>query len=278
MTRDPLRIALSIGLYIFFYVAAAMVIAPVLLGLGGRLVAVSVSGFIAAAGTNALALKIYEGLPLPAIGLAWNRTSARNLGLGLAGGIGSALIVICIPLLTGLARLRTDPAVGTNWGTFAFVGLMLLAGSAGEEILFRGYGFQLLLRSLGPSATILPVGVLFAALHAGNPNSTYLGLANTAGFGILFGYAFLRSGDLWFPIGLHFGWNLVLPVMGVNVSGFTMKVTSLAVEWNVGALWSGGDYGPEGGVFASVALGLLLLYLWKVPVRRQKPWYLPPSD
>jgi len=278
MTRDPLRIALSIGLYIFFYVAAAMVIAPVLLGLGGRLVAVSVSGFIAAAGTNALALKIYEGLSLPAIGLAWNRTSARNLGLGLAGGVGSALTVICIPLLAGLARLRTDPAAETNWGTFAFVGLMLLAGSAGEEILFRGYGFQLLLRSLGPSATILPVGVLFAALHAANPNSTYLGLANTAGFGILFGYAFLRSGDLWFPIGLHFGWNLVLPIMGVNVSGFTMKVTSLAVDWNVGALWSGGDYGPEGGVFASVALGLLFLYLWKVPVRRQKPWYLPPSD
>jgi membrane protease YdiL (CAAX protease family) len=88
---------------------------------------------------------------------------------------------------------------------------MLLAGAAGEEILFRGYGFQMLIRTLGPAGAVLPVGVLFALLHAGNPHATWLGLTNTAGFGILFGYAFLRSRDLWLPIGLHFGWNLTLP-------------------------------------------------------------------
>jgi 2-hydroxychromene-2-carboxylate isomerase len=53
--------------------------------------------------------------------------------------------------------------------TFVFVTVILIFGAAGEEILFRGYGFQVLLRSIGPFATILPVGVLFGALHAGNP-------------------------------------------------------------------------------------------------------------
>ena len=50
--------------------------------------------------------------------------------------------------------------------------------------------------------------MLFALLHSSNPNATWLGTANTAGFGILFGYAYLRSRDLWLPIGLHFGLEL----------------------------------------------------------------------
>src|SRR5258708_1241292 len=65
-------------------------------------------------------------------------------------------------------------------GTFIFVTVILIFGAAGEEILFRGYGFQVLLRSIGPYATILPVGVLFGALHASNPHVTNLGLVNTA--------------------------------------------------------------------------------------------------
>ena len=44
-------------------------------------------------------------------------------------------------------------------------------------------------------------------------------------FGVLFGYAYLRTSALWLPIGLHFGWNVVLPLFGANLSGFTMGVT-----------------------------------------------------
>ena len=49
---------------------------------------------------------------------------------------------------------------------------MLIFGAAGEEMLFRGYGFQILLQRFGPFTTILPVGVLFGALHACNPHAS----------------------------------------------------------------------------------------------------------
>jgi uncharacterized protein len=39
-----------------------------------------------------------------------------------------------------------------------------------------------------------------------------------------------------------------LPLFGANLSGFTMGVTGYALHWSVGNLWSGGDYGPEGGL------------------------------
>jgi membrane protease YdiL (CAAX protease family) len=148
---------------------------------------------------------------------------------------------------------------------------LLLFGAAGEEVVFRGYGFQVLLRALGPFATIVPTGVLFALLHASNPNAWdyKLGLVNTAGFGILFGYAFLRSRDLWLPIALHYGWNLTLPFFGVNISGITMRVTGYVLEWRVGPLWSGGEYGPEASILTSCMFVVLWLYLWKAPIRRQ---------
>jgi uncharacterized protein len=156
--------------------------------------------------------------------------------------------------------------------------LILLCGASGEELLFRGYGFQILLRSLGPYATIFPVGILFAALHAFNPSASVLGIANTAGFGILFGYAFLRSQDLWLPIGLHFGWNVTLPLFGVNVSGIKIGVTGYTLNWSAGTLWSGGEYGPEASILTSAIMLVLAGYLWKAPVRKQHSALLHPPD
>jgi hypothetical protein len=71
------------------------------------------------------------------------------------------------------------------------------------------------------------------------------------------------------PTGLHFGWNVTLPLFGVNVSGLRMKVTGHDMVWTAGNLWSGGDYGPEASVLTTFVMVLLALYIWKAPVRRQ---------
>jgi hypothetical protein len=156
---------------------------------------------------------------------------------------------------------------------------LLLAGAAGEELFFRGYGFQLLLASLGPYATILPVGVAFALLHMANPNASWFGIANTAGFGVLFGYAYLRSRDLWLPIGLHFGWNLTFALFGAHLSGLRINVTGYEMAWTAGGVWSGGGYGPEASVLTSVVILLLFGFTWKAPICRQSsPLTGPPAE
>ena len=278
MVRDPVRTALQVILYVFLYMAAAFVFGPLLVWLGGYLAGVTCAGLLAACGANWLALRIYEGRPaVTAIGLGWRAGTGRNLLLGLAGGIGSATVVLAVPLAAGWAHLKPLAGAGTEARVVLFTGLMLLAGAAGEEILFRGYGFQVLVRALGPMAAVLPVGVLFAAMHAGNPGATPLGLANTAGFGVLFGYAFLRSRDLWLPIGLHFGWNFTLPLFGVNVSGLKIGVTGHVMEWTAGALWSGGAYGPEASLLTSGVLLALFAYLRQAPVEKQPAPLLDPA-
>lgn len=267
---DPLRVSLQLGLYIFFYILVLTGFAISGLATVLGLFAGSALGvFIAGVATNILTLRIYEGRKLADIGFHWNPTSAHNLAWGLAGGIASALVVLVSPLAVRAASLQPggDQA---HWRIFAWVVVMLIFGAAGEEVLFRGYGFQVLLRSIGPFAAILPVGVLFGVLHAFNPHPSIVGVVNTAGFGILFGYAFLRSRDLWLPFGLHFGWNFTLPLFGANVSGIRIGVTGYEMHWNAGNLWSGGEYGPEASVLCTGVLLALFAFIWRAPIRPQR--------
>ena len=279
MRKDPLRLAIQVGLYVALYFLTAFVFGPLLLWLGGYLAGNTGAVLFSALAANWLTLRMYENRRLVDLGLWWNRASLDNLAFGLIGGAGSACVVLLPPLLTGAAHMSRTPAEPGTAGTVLFVTALLAAGAAGEELFFRGYGFQRLLAVLGPYATILPVGVVFALLHVSNPNPTWLGIANTAGFGILFGYANLRSRDLWLAIGLHFGWNFTLPLFGVNLSGLRIKVTGYEMSWTAGDLWSGAEYGPEASVLTSTVLLALFLYVWKVPIRRQaSPLTDPPAE
>jgi membrane protease YdiL (CAAX protease family) len=260
-------VGLKAGVFAVLGIAGMVVVAEAVLWVGGDawyLPASVVSVFAAASAANAVCMRIYERGSLVQVGFAWNAAARRNLLLGLGGGVGSALMV---------GAAEWIPAPGSQAGML-FVFVLLVFGAAGEEMLFHGYGFQVLLGALGPWATILPASVLFAWAHSSNLSVSPLALANTAGWGALLGYAFWRSGDLWLPIGLHAGWNWALPLMGVNLSGFTMNVTGYAVRWKIPAVWSGGDYGPEGGVVTTAMLALLFVALWKAPVRRQHPLLL----
>ncbi|MCS6953378.1 MAG: CPBP family intramembrane glutamic endopeptidase [Bryobacterales bacterium] len=263
---------LRVALYATLAVAG-MVVFGLAASFWGYLVAAALGTFLAAAVANALMMNIFERASVAHVGLMWNEASRRNLLLGLIGGTGGACMVLVPPLLLGWAQWRaTEGESGLDAALFLFV--TLLFGAVGEELLFRGYAFQVLLHRLGPYGTIFPTSVLFALAHAGNLNVTPLALCNTGLWGVLLGFAFLRSGDLWLPIGLHFGWNLALPLFGVNLSGFTMRVTGYAMEWKVGPLWSGGAYGPEGGLLTCVALGALFWFLRRAPVIRQKAFLL----
>lgn len=274
--RDSLHLAFKVLVYISLYFATAFLLGPLLAWTGGYMAGITATGLLAASLTNGLCLRIYEQRGLAAIGLPSDKAALINLAFGFAGGMAAAALVLAGPLLTQAARIVRDPASQASVSSFFFVAAMLLFGSAGEEMLFRGYGFQILLRSAGTWTTVVPVGVVFALLHAGNPNANWLGLVNTAGFGILFGYAFVRSHDIWLPIGLHFGWNFTLPLFGVNVSGLTMRLTGFTMQWSAGKMWSGGDYGPEASLLTSAVLVVLFAYLWKAPIRRQSSALLDP--
>jgi membrane protease YdiL (CAAX protease family) len=265
-------VLLRVAMFLVFGYIALRLLAVMLYPAFGLLIASVGGAFAGASIANALAIRIYERGALADIGLHWNRASARNLLCGVAGGMGAVAIIVVPALLTGAAWFEKTPGDGASPGGVLFLALVLLFGAVGEEMLFRGYGFQVLVPVFGKAPTVLPMAVLFAAVHAGNPDVSRLALFNTFAWGVLLGWALLRSGDLWFPIGIHYGWNLALPLVGVNVSGFTMKLTDFTLRWRVSHWWSGGDYGLEGGLLCTLVLVLVMAFLRRAPVHPQRLW------
>jgi hypothetical protein len=82
----------------------------------------------------------------------------------------------------------------------------------------------------------------------------------------MLGFGYVLTGELAIPIGLHITWNFFqgtvfgLPVSGLNPFGATF----LSVEQDGPGLWTGGSFGPEGGMLgpAAMIVGTLLIALW----------------
>ena len=170
-------------LRVAFYILVAwigMLLFPAMLSLGGILVTSTLSTFAAAAVANAVVVRVYERGRLADVGLGGSPSSGREFLTGAAAGIAASVSVVLVPVALRMAKYEHAPAVVEHpWASFAFDGLILFFGAMGEELLFRGYAFQLLIRSLGPFATILPTSVIFGLLHAANPDANALGIVNT---------------------------------------------------------------------------------------------------
>lgn len=274
--RSRFGFLLRVGVFVFIAFTAMMLIPPLMLPIGGYLVAAALGTFIAAAIANAVAVRIYERARLVDVGLGWSAASRRNLTIGVIGGLAAGVAVVLIPILLRKAEFTWAPGVSPQWPTLLFVTVVLLFGAIGEELLFRGYAFQVLVREIGAFATILPFAILFSLAHLANPDTNLLGTVNTFLWGVLLGYAFVRSGDLWLPIGLHFGWNWALPFLGTNLSGFKMAITGYVLHWTAPPVWSGAGYGPEGSFLTTLVVPALFVFLLRAPIQQQEAFLLRP--
>jgi membrane protease YdiL (CAAX protease family) len=265
---DKLRLLVRVGVFVLLVILGRMVFPVLMQPFGGLLVVSALSAFATGALANALVARGWERGQLSDFGLGWAPTSGRELATGIAGGAGGAVLIVVAAVVSGLATFDAVPLAERAWGEIPVLVVVLLFGSVGEELVFHGYAFQHLVRHMGEFATVLPVGILFGLMHLGNQNVTLLAVVNTIAWGVLLGCAYLRTRTLWLPIGMHFGWNVAMPFLGVNLSGFTIAVTGYELHWRTGVLWGGGAYGLEGGLLTMVVVAGLFVMLYRVIPQR----------
>lgn len=191
------------------------------------------------------------------LGLA-PRFAPRELLFGVAFAV--ALIGCSDLLILALTPVRHVRGLG-----FPLVETLVVfvPASLHEELLFRGYPYQLLRRFNRPFALALSSAV-FAALHAGNDDVTALALLNLFVGGVILALAYERYRRLWMPIGLHFAWNMMSgPVLGYDVSGFTSSRSLLLAVVSGPGVLTGGAFGIEGSVVMTGVELVLVLLLWK---------------
>lgn len=228
-----------------------------LLALGGAL---GGAGSMAAALASAVAavllyLAFRRGVGARATPELAARGAARELLWGIGAGAGFiAASVGIIALFGGLTFTWAD----NDPASVVLPALSVSIGAAVvEELVFRGLLLQSISLATGRWIALAITAVLFGAMHLLNPGATvWSAFAIAVQAGALLGAAFFWRRSLWFPIGLHFGWNMLQGLLGIPVSG--VREPGLLVGAPHGPWWlSGGEFGAEGSV-VPVVIGVLL--------------------
>src|SRR5260370_33201373 len=114
-SSDKVGVYLRVGVYIFLYLTALYLLASLIVWLGGYFFGGILSQFAAALWANWLCLRIYGRLGVSSLGLLWNGASMWNLGLGIAGGIDAASVVLLPPIDGHLVALETACVQPPTW-------------------------------------------------------------------------------------------------------------------------------------------------------------------
>jgi membrane protease YdiL (CAAX protease family) len=231
--------------------------------------------------------------------LAASAVCARLLELRSFGSIGYKLHAgwlkdFALGFLLGALTLALAVAIGSMAGAVSFQArdtnsqailinaiillvIFLIAASA-EEAIVRGFIFQALLHNframpgyLGVIVPIVITSAAFGVMHLFNPNATLFAVANTTLAGVWLGVAYFKTRSLWLATALHAAWNFVMVfVFGLPVSGITLYNEMALISGQCGPpIWiSGGDYGPEGGAAATLALIICTIVIIKTRVFR----------
>ncbi|MCA1815967.1 MAG: CPBP family intramembrane metalloprotease [Acidobacteria bacterium] len=222
--------------------------------------------------------RLFDGVPFRALGFSPRRGWLRDLALGSAFGFASLALAALVATVVGGFHFSLAPEgfgvafVKTFFG--AVVVYLLLA--AAEEMMFRGYPLQTLMRSLPFVAAFIPPSAIFALIHTSNPNvprglMLAVMVTNTALAGVWLCVGYLRTRNLWLPLGLHWSWNWAMgSVLGLPVSGITSLTRAPLVRaTDAGPSWlTGGSYGIEGGAACTLALLLATVFVWKTKLLR----------
>lgn len=198
-----------------------------------------------------------------------DRTTVRSLGLqrpgwlaklAAGGGLGVGLQLLIFAAFAVAGWLTVERGDRQPLELSASVAAWLII-SFNEELAFRGYILQRLARAWGLPAAVVVSSLVFAMVHALNPNVQPLAMLSLFAAGLLLACAYLVSRSLWLPIGLHIGWNLAeMQLLGFAGSGATEPALLRSVVHGP-ELLTGGAFGPEGGLvgLAATLIGIVIL-------------------
>jgi membrane protease YdiL (CAAX protease family) len=217
-----------------------------------------------------LLLRYAHQLKLNELGLTLDKSAWKEgLVSTLAGGLSLALIV-APGIALGWARFEVaESKVGGVYGLLVLLVLLALAAFS-EELILRGYAFQTLIHPLDLLGALIVTSGAFAALHSGNKGANEYTIANTFLAGCALGMILAWRRNLWAAVGAHFGWNLATILFGLNVSGIVVPLMPFKLTWSIDPIWTGGNYGPEGGLICTILLSLLLLGLIRLYYHREQ--------
>jgi uncharacterized protein len=217
-----------------------------------------------------------EHRTLRSVGFKLHRGWLKDFALGSL--IGAAALAFAVGLEAATRAVHFPLQTIAAWilvRNFCYLFVFFLLAGAFEELMFRGFPLQALIHNLGGWTAICITSIFFGLAHMANTNASIFSTINTILAGAWLGTAYLMTRSLWLATGLHYSWNFIMAfVFGLPVSGIK---TFQNLAWLRGEsfppVWlSGGEYGPEAGAAATLALLISTLLIWK------SGWFHPTAE
>ncbi|MBC7796715.1 MAG: CPBP family intramembrane metalloprotease, partial [Pyrinomonadaceae bacterium] len=191
----------------------------------------------------------------------------KNFLTGSIFGALSLLFAAMLAMFGGLSFTVNQVGLSLLIQSLLLSFALFVVAAAAEEAMFRGYALQTLTRARFVVVAIILTAMPFGLVHTQNPDFTNISLINTVLAGVWFGIAYLKTRDLWFPLGIHWAWNFTMgSILGLPVSGLKLVENPVLSFDDKSPIWlGGGSYGLEGGIVTTIAILVSMLVIWRVP-------------
>lgn len=212
-----------------------------------------------------LTMKYLANRPTPEI---TKQRAGIEAGMGLVTGVLFILVSILIIVVAGGYTFQWASSADTS-SILASSITSALGAAFVEELIFRGLMFQAITKLAGSWLALAVTSLFFGVAHLGNTGATlWSAFAISIEAGVLLGAAFIWRRNLWFVMGLHFGWNAVEGLLGIPVSGHS--TTGLfTVKAEGAALLTGGTFGLEASIVPVVVSLAITIPMLMVAKRKQ---------
>lgn len=203
-------------------------------------------------------VRFIEKRKILTLGFRHNKRLYKFL-IGFFIGIITITIITIVLFLVGAIQIQIRKNINMSINTYVGIVLIVvgwLVQSASEEIGIRGWLIPLLGAKYSVAIAILVTSVVFATLHLFTPTATMLSFVNLILSGVFFALYAISEDCLWGVWGCHFGWNLALGnIYPFSVSGFLSSDYTIFKIKVIGTnILTGGSFGPEGGILATLVL------------------------
>ncbi|HEU4628150.1 MAG TPA: type II CAAX endopeptidase family protein, partial [Gemmatimonadaceae bacterium] len=280
--RTPWRLAVFVAAVAVSLVVVNAVVVPLVAGVAwfaaGQRLELAWWAFLAAVLLAHVVSFRFAGGDWTAVRLG--RAAARPRAVLTGVAIGVVAIGVPALLLLAVGWLRAQPAApGSSLAAGARLLVALAPAALGEELLVRGYAFAALRHGAGDGWAVALTSVAFGLLHLQNEGANLQAVGQVVFAGVWLCGVLLATESLYAAWAAHLGWNWVMAaVLHAPVSGLTFAVPDFRVI-DAGPDWAtGGAWGPEGGLGATLGMALTLTFLFARRTRREEPRAWPTAS
>ncbi len=187
--------------------------------------------------------------------------SVQSIRLGIVAGLVWLIIPVFFVLLSntmhfdGVNTVRLFPI----WILAAFLNVSM------QELLVRGYLYQMLKQNFSIVVATLTTTLLFVLCHGGAFDAGILPVFNIFSMSLLMTIVLEYTDSLIAPIIMHFIWNGIGALLLDGVSLANDYPSLLITSFHGNQLLSGGAYKLEGSIFVFIVnMAFIVFFLYKM--------------